>query len=105
MAFWFSVYYGVPIALGIADRPLSADLVVESLKYVDVEAAVLPPAILEDMSLSDEAMKALAKLFAVAFGGGSYPLSSVRMDMLTNDALQGTWFKRRATGSSMRERA
>ncbi|KAK7994340.1 thioester reductase domain-containing protein [Apiospora marii] len=71
MAFWFSVYYGVPIALGIADRPLSGDLVVESLKYVDVEAAVLPPAILEDMSLNDEAMKALAKLFAVAFGGGN----------------------------------
>ncbi|KAK8122809.1 thioester reductase domain-containing protein [Apiospora sp. TS-2023a] len=71
MAFWFSVYYAVPIALGITDRPLSGDLVVETLKKADVEAAVLPPAILEDMSLSDEAMKQLAKLKGVAFGGGN----------------------------------
>ncbi|KAK8075592.1 thioester reductase domain-containing protein [Apiospora hydei] len=71
MSVWFSLYYGRPIALGIADKPLSSDLVVESLKNVDVQAAVLPPAILEDMSLDDEATKALAKLHAVGFGGGN----------------------------------
>ncbi|KAK8016859.1 Non-canonical non-ribosomal peptide synthetase FUB8 [Apiospora rasikravindrae] len=71
MSVWFSLYYGKPIALGISDKPLSSDLVVESLKNLDVEAAVLPPAILEDMSLDEEATKALAKLHAVGFGGGN----------------------------------
>ena len=67
-----SVHYLKPIAIGIADRPLTADLVSESLKNLDVEATMLPPAILEDLSLDEQAVKELAKLKAVAMGGGSY---------------------------------
>lgn len=106
MAFWFSIYYAVPIALGIADRPLSSDLVVETLKNADVEAAVLPPAILEDMSLNHEAMKQLAKLHAVGLGGGSQPpWEKPEWEQRTNSVSQVTWLKKRATGSSRQDRA
>ncbi|KAK8064619.1 nonribosomal peptide synthetase [Apiospora phragmitis] len=82
IAFWFSVYYGVPIALGSADRPLSADLVVESLKNVDANTTLLPPAILEDMSMNDEAMKELAKFHGVGIGGGLGDLNQEAGDRL-----------------------
>lgn len=67
-----SVYCTVPIALCVPDRPLSSDLVVESLKYLDIGATVLPPAVLEDASLNDETVEQLAKLDAIGVGGGSY---------------------------------
>ena len=70
-SFLISVYYTIPIALGIADRPISSDLVAESLKNLDVGTALLPPAILEDASLDDQAVTQLAKLDAVGLGGGS----------------------------------
>ncbi|KAI1078021.1 nonribosomal peptide synthetase [Whalleya microplaca] len=65
------VYWGTPTALGLADRPLSSDLIAECLENLDVEGVLLPPAILEDMSQSDYYVKALAKLNMVAFGGGN----------------------------------
>ncbi|KAK4096402.1 acetyl-CoA synthetase-like protein [Parathielavia hyrcaniae] len=60
-----------PSALGIGDRPVSADMVVECLKYADVESVILPPAILEEMSQSEEAIDGLKKLPYVGFGGGN----------------------------------
>ncbi|KAK8000394.1 nonribosomal peptide synthetase [Apiospora arundinis] len=72
MSLMFSVYYAVPIALGIAERPLSSDLIVESLRILDVDATALPPAILEEASLDEQAAKQLATLKAgVGFGGGN----------------------------------
>ncbi|ORY70408.1 nonribosomal peptide synthetase [Pseudomassariella vexata] len=66
-----SIFWEIPVCLGIADRPLSSDLVMESLNQLDVESAVLPPATVEDMSQSEEYIKALAKLNCVIFGGGN----------------------------------
>ncbi|KAI1173253.1 hypothetical protein F4777DRAFT_589987 [Nemania sp. FL0916] len=66
-----TLYYGTPVALGLPDRPLSADSVVECLEHAGVQAAMLPPAILEDMSRSDHYMEPLRKLNRVFFGGGN----------------------------------
>lgn len=68
---------------GIGDRPLSADMVVECLKYADVDSVVLPPTILEELSQSKEAVEQLKKLAFVGFGGGkesAHPNQVVLMD-------------------------
>ncbi|KAI0481939.1 hypothetical protein GGR56DRAFT_684376 [Xylariaceae sp. FL0804] len=65
------IWYKTPVALGLVDRPLSSDSVVECLEHADVEGAILPPAILEDMSQSESYIKPLAKLKMVVFGGGN----------------------------------
>ncbi|KAI1134702.1 acetyl-CoA synthetase-like protein [Hypoxylon sp. FL0543] len=66
-----AMFWDTPVALGIGDRPLSIDLIVESLENVDVEGLMLPPAMLEEMSHSDEYIRPLAKLNLVLFGGGN----------------------------------
>ena len=63
-------YWDMPISLGIGDRPLSSELVVDCLENVDADAALLPPALLEELSQDPETIKPLAKLSYVAFGGG-----------------------------------
>lgn len=63
-------YWDVPAVLGIGDRPLSADMAVECLKYADANAIILPPAILEELSQSTESINVLRKLSYVGFGGG-----------------------------------
>ncbi|KAI8626516.1 nonribosomal peptide synthetase [Xylariaceae sp. FL1651] len=65
------LYFETPMALGLPDRPLSSDSVLECLNHLDVQVALLPPAILEDMSQSDHYIEALAKLNMVFFGGGN----------------------------------
>ncbi|KAI2468516.1 acetyl-CoA synthetase-like protein [Annulohypoxylon bovei var. microspora] len=70
--FVFSVlYWDTPVAFGIGERPLSIDLVLECLDNVDVEGVMLPPAMLEEMSHSDEYTQSLANLKCVTFGGGN----------------------------------
>lgn len=73
-AMYFSLimihYWDVPSALGIGDRPASSDMVIECLHHAKVDAALLPPAILEELSQSKEATEALTQLECVAFGGG-----------------------------------
>lgn len=64
-------YWDTPVVLGIADRPLTADLVVECLANMDVDSALLPPATIEDMSQTDDGTKALAGLKSLCFGGGN----------------------------------
>lgn len=63
------------------ERPLSSDLVGESLNNVDADATMLPPAILEHMSQSDSCVRALQKLKFVIYGGGmsTRPFPQVRM--------------------------
>lgn len=63
-------YWDVPAALGIGDRPLSADMVMECLKHVDADSTLLPPAILEELSQSEESINFLKGLAYVGFGGG-----------------------------------
>ncbi|KAI0846731.1 acetyl-CoA synthetase-like protein [Daldinia vernicosa] len=65
------LYFDTPIALGISDRPLSIDLIVECLDNLDVEGAMLPPAMVEEMSQNEEWIRPLTKLKVVAFGGGN----------------------------------
>ncbi|KAH9885951.1 hypothetical protein F4778DRAFT_798746 [Xylariomycetidae sp. FL2044] len=65
-----AIYWGNPMSFGVADRPLSPDLVLECLGNLKVEAALLPPVILEYMSKSSDAIKSLLPLKMVAFGGG-----------------------------------
>lgn len=64
-------YWDTPVVLGIADRPLTAELVVESLRHADVQSMLLAPAVVEDMSQTEEGIAALAALNIVAFGGGN----------------------------------
>ncbi|KAK4233215.1 hypothetical protein C8A03DRAFT_39096 [Achaetomium macrosporum] len=64
-------YWDTPAALGIGDRPLSAEMVEEYVKYAGVDAIILPPAILEEVSQSEQSIRALAKLSYVGFGGGN----------------------------------
>jgi hypothetical protein len=63
-------YWDVPAALGIGDRPLSADMAMECLKHAEVDSVLLPPAILEELSQMQGAVEVLKKTSYVAFGGG-----------------------------------
>ncbi|RFU75191.1 nrps-like enzyme [Trichoderma arundinaceum] len=67
----FGIYYGVPMVLGIPNRPLSADLVGECLIHSQSDSSFLPPSIIEDMSLNEEHVKLLAGLKITGFGGGN----------------------------------
>lgn len=64
-------YWDTPVALGIADRPLTAELVMECLDHADVQSMLLAPAVVEDLSQTEEGIASLAKLNIVAFGGGN----------------------------------
>lgn len=64
-------YQECPVVLGPTDRPMTSDLVVECLGKADVDSAMLPPAIIEDMSQSEAGVRALAKLTSCAYGGGN----------------------------------
>ncbi|KAI1097853.1 hypothetical protein F4804DRAFT_326332 [Jackrogersella minutella] len=66
-----AIYWGNPVALGIIDRPLSSDLVVECLKNLDVEGILLAPIILEQMSQNAHHIESLSRLKMVIFGGSS----------------------------------
>lgn len=65
------VWWQTPIALGLADKPLTADLVMDCLNHLNVESAVLPPSILEDMSNDEECIKSLKKLKLIPIAGGT----------------------------------
>jgi hypothetical protein len=82
-------YWDVPAVLGIGDRPLSADMVVECLKYADANAIILPPTILEELSQSTaESLDVLRKLSYVGFGGGkqNHPEASEGLKCLLQSA-------------------
>jgi hypothetical protein len=64
------VYWETPVVLGLSDRPLTPDLVVQCLNNLDVELIALPPSVLEEMSHSEEGIRSLRKLKLVVFGGG-----------------------------------
>jgi acyl-CoA synthetase (AMP-forming)/AMP-acid ligase II len=65
-----TLYYDVPVALGIPERPLGPELVAECLANADVDAVMLPPSILEALSLNRDFVTRLAKLSYVGYGGG-----------------------------------
>ncbi|KAJ6440114.1 L-aminoadipate-semialdehyde dehydrogenase [Purpureocillium lavendulum] len=65
------IYYGASLVLGITDRPLTADLVVASLRHSGADGAMLPPSVIEDLSFMEEGVETLAALQYVGFGGGN----------------------------------
>ncbi|TLS23900.1 hypothetical protein PpBr36_08764 [Pyricularia pennisetigena] len=65
-----SIYFAAPVALGITSRPLTPQSVVEALDNLDVDRAILPPAILDEIAYIPEAVAALKRLDYVFFGGG-----------------------------------
>ncbi|KAL1838823.1 hypothetical protein VTJ49DRAFT_2180 [Mycothermus thermophilus] len=71
MSLIMTLYWDVPAVLGIGDRPLTADLVVECLKHSGADATILPPAIMEELSNSEESIDVLKKLAWVGSGGGN----------------------------------
>ncbi|EFQ26791.1 thioester reductase domain-containing protein [Colletotrichum graminicola] len=66
-----TVFCGHPVALGFPDRPLTPQIVVEAVEHAQVDNAILPPSILENMSDMPEGIAALRKLKRVHFGGGN----------------------------------
>ena len=72
-----TLFWNYPMALSVPKRPLSSDLVLESLANLDADAVVLPPSIIEVMSESPENVRALSRLKLVVYvGGRSRPLDS-----------------------------
>ncbi|EQK99859.1 Male sterility, NAD-binding protein [Ophiocordyceps sinensis CO18] len=66
-----AVFYGQAIALGIPERPLNSELVIQCLAKSGADAALLPPSILEELSHSEEGIEMLRRLNFVSFGGGA----------------------------------
>ncbi|KAK1976536.1 thioester reductase domain-containing protein [Colletotrichum cereale] len=67
----FAVFWRHPVALGFPDRPLTPQAVIDAVEHARVDNALLPPAILEEMSGMPEGVAALRKLKRVHFGGGN----------------------------------
>lgn len=65
-----SIFFEYDVAMPPADKPLSVDLALECLAYAGVDGAILPPAILEGLSATEEGIQAVVKLSFAAFGGG-----------------------------------
>lgn len=78
------VYWDISVAFGPASRPVSADLVAESLAKLEVQGAVLPPSVLEDMSQDETGIRVLSRLNFVAFGGSTYPTACRATNNRTN---------------------
>ncbi|KAJ5688182.1 hypothetical protein N7536_010801 [Penicillium majusculum] len=64
-------YYNTPIVFRDPSRPITGDNVVKWLQNSNPGWTAIPPAILDHMSHSEEAMNELKKLHIVAFGGGA----------------------------------
>ncbi|KAL0937767.1 nonribosomal peptide synthetase [Colletotrichum truncatum] len=65
------IYWKHPIALNFTDRPLTAQTVLDAVAYANIDNAILPPAILEELAYMPEGIEALKKLKRVNFGGGN----------------------------------
>lgn len=63
-------YWDTPVSLGIPDRPISTEMIIECLEHNDSDSVVLPPATLEEMSQDEKSINVLKKLAYVGFGGG-----------------------------------
>jgi acyl-CoA synthetase (AMP-forming)/AMP-acid ligase II len=69
----FAVYYKLPCVLGIPEKPLSEELVKQCLFHAGADGALLPPSVIEDISTTEDGVKALANLNFISFGGGNLP--------------------------------
>lgn len=64
------VYCGLPTALPLTDRPLSANAVLDCLGNTGVDSAMPPPAIVEGLAVTEDGIRAIVKLSFLSFGGG-----------------------------------
>lgn len=69
-----SVYWGVPIALPIADMPLTADVIRTFVYESSSDAAFIPPSVLADMSYEEDDIQTLRSLNMVTTGSGKTPV-------------------------------
>lgn len=65
-------YWDIPFVLGLPDRLLTPDLAAECIENIRADAALLPPAIIEQMALEEQQVAALKGLTHLMFGGGEY---------------------------------
>jgi nucleoside-diphosphate-sugar epimerase/aryl carrier-like protein len=63
-----SIFHNVPFVT-IPDQPLSVNLLTDVIRATHPTATILPPSILEDMSLSQDALECLGTLKFVCYGG------------------------------------
>ncbi|KAL4966026.1 putative NRPS-like enzyme [Aspergillus stella-maris] len=68
LAFTESIFHSVPF-VNLPDKPLSVDLLADTIKQTHATAAMLPPSILEDMSQSEIGIETLKSLDCVYFAG------------------------------------
>ena len=65
-------FLGVTTVIAPAGRIPNAQLVDEILNHGEIDVAVFPPSLLEDMCGSDDSLNRLGNLSAIIFGGGMY---------------------------------
>ncbi|KAG6018533.1 putative NRPS-like protein biosynthetic cluster, partial [Claviceps citrina] len=65
------IYFDLPIALPPGDQPLTADLSMKCLARSGADSAMMPPSLLEELSMRKDGLDALKKLSFVSFGGGN----------------------------------
>jgi acyl-CoA synthetase (AMP-forming)/AMP-acid ligase II len=83
------VYYDVKLALSVPERPLTSDLMMQCLEHSGADAAMMPPAIIEDLSTTEQGLRVLEGLKFLAFGGGKYPVRPKMVpSCMTNNNLQ-----------------
>ena len=75
-------YYNTTMVFRDPSRPITGDNVVQWLQNSNPGWTAIPPAILDHMSHSEEAMIELKKLHIVAFGGGQLHPQSLLLDFL-----------------------
>lgn len=75
-------YYNTTIVFRDPSRPITGDNVAKWLQNSNPGWTAIPPAILDQMSQSDEAMNELKRLHIVAFGGGQLRLQFLLLDFL-----------------------
>ncbi|CAI4218963.1 unnamed protein product [Parascedosporium putredinis] len=68
-----SLYWDRPVYFSSPGKPLTSDTLLANLEYCEADAVLLPPIVLDEISQSDDGIKALAKLNAVTSVGGNLP--------------------------------
>lgn len=78
------LYYGLPLALSMPDKPLTLDLALDCIQYAGVDAGLMPPSLVEELAKREDRWDALKNLKYLTFGGGEcgYVPTQVRISLL-----------------------
>ncbi|KAJ6442161.1 L-aminoadipate-semialdehyde dehydrogenase [Purpureocillium lavendulum] len=66
-----AIFYGVPLALGLPDQPMTPESVRDCLHYSKADSVMLPPSIVEGLCQTDGGLEAMKRLNYVVVGGGN----------------------------------